>query len=437
MAAPEPTAAPQSRREPGRQAKGNVREMPVKIARTLPLRIFFLLDSLDLGGTETQAVELARRLDPHRYKVTLGCLRARGPLRQRLEPGSVRILEFHPRGGIDSARGIYQLLRLAAFLRRGGFEVVHTHDLWSNLLGILAARLARVPVIISSCRDLSHTDWYTPWRRRILRRIQRSWSMVLANSSAIRDDLVARDGFTADKVRVIRNAVDMERFAVAGDRQRLLTEAGGGKLVVQLGNMVSDVKGHAYLIEAAPTVIARFPQTRFVLIGDGPLRPEFERRIQELRLTENFIFLGRRSDVPELLASCDLAILPSLAEGLPNAVLEYLAAGLPTIVTRVGGNVEILEDGRTGLLIPPREPKALATALLRLLENPRLAQALGQAGQDHVRANFSFARLTDETAKLYRELLESKAGRGNDGKLSEVMRVESLPIANDVEGRRS
>src|SRR6516162_9343571 len=117
MAAPEPTAAPQSRRKPGRQAEGNVREMPVQIAHTLPLRIFFLLDSLDLGGTETQAVELARRLDPQRYKVTLGCLRASGPLRQRLEPGSVRILEFHPRGGIDSARGIYQLLRLAAFLR--------------------------------------------------------------------------------------------------------------------------------------------------------------------------------------------------------------------------------------------------------------------------------------------------------------------------------
>jgi L-malate glycosyltransferase len=425
MAAPEPTAAPELHPKPGCQAGGNVREMPVKIARTRSLRIFFLLDSLDLGGTETQAVELAKRLDARRYEVTLGCLRASGPLRQRLEPGRVKLLEFRSRRGIDSPGGMYQLLRLAAFLRRGGFDVVHTHDLWSNLLGIPAGRLARVPVIISSCRDLSHTDWYTPRRRRILRRIQRHWSMVLANSSAIRDDLVAHDGFTAEQVRVIRNAVDMERFAVAGDRKRVLTEeADGGKLVVQLGNMVSDVKGHAYLIEAAATVISRFPQTRFVLIGDGPLRPEFERRIEELRLSENFVFLGRRTDIPELLASCDLAVLPSLAEGLPNAVLEYLAAGLPAIVTRVGGNVEILEDGRTGLFIPPRDPEALAKALLRLLENPRLADALGQAGQDHVRVNFSFARLTDETAKLYGELLESKAGRGNDRRASEVAHAQ-------------
>jgi L-malate glycosyltransferase len=408
MALPGTSAGPL---KPRLQAEGELREMPVRSASLPPIRVFYLLDSLDVGGTETQAVELARRLDAERFRVTLGCLRARGPLRQRLEPGRVKILEFHSRDGIDSPGGMYQLLRLAAFLRRGSFEVVHTHDLWSNLLGIPSARLAGVPVIISSCRDLSHGDWYTPRRRRILRRIQRSWSMVLANSSAIRDDLVARDGFTAEEVRVIRNAVDMDRFAVAGDRKRVVTEADDGKLIVLLGNMVSEVKGHAYLIEAARTVIAAFPQTRFVLIGDGPLRPEFVRQIRELGLSENFIFLGRRSDVPELLASCDLAVLPSLAEGLPNAVLEYLAAGLPTVATRVGGNVEIVEDGHTGLLVPPKDAGALAKAILRLLENPDLADALGQAGQNQVRENFSFARLLDETAGLYGELLERKARR--------------------------
>jgi len=418
--------------KPRLQAEGKLREMPARTANLPPIRVFYLLDSLDIGGTETQAVELAQRLDPRRYEVTLGCLRARGPLRQRLEPGRVKILEFHSRGGIDSPGGLYQLLRLAAFLRHGRIDVVHTHDLWSNLLGVPAARLASVPVIISSCRDLSHTDWYTPRRRRILRRIQRSWSMVLANSSAVRDDLVARDGFTADKVRVIRNAVDLERFAVGGDRKRLFPEAGVGKLIVQLGNMVSDVKGHAYLIEAAPTVIARFPQTRFVLIGDGPLRPEFERRLRELRLAENFIFLGRRPDVPELLASCDLGILPSLAEGLPNAVLEYLAAGLPTIATRVGGNVEIVEDGRTGLLVPAKDAGALAKAILRLLENPDLALTLGHAGQNHVRANFSFARLLDETAGLYGELLARKTARARHGEPAPLNRprVKILEVGN-------
>lgn len=411
MPLPETSTGRELRPKLSFQAAGNEREMPLETARPLPLRIFFLLDSLEIGGTETQAVELARRLDPQRYEVTLGCLRASGPLRQRLEPGPVKISEFHPRGGINSPGGIYQLLRLAAFLRLGGINVVHTHDLWSNLLGMPAAHLARVPVIVSSCRDLCHGEWYTPRRRRILRRIQRGSSIVLANSSAIRDDLLSRDGFTAEQVRIIRNGVDVDRFTVAGDRSRLFPEARDGKLVALLGNMHSDVKGHPSLIEAAPTVVSRFPKTKFALIGDGSLRQQFECRVQELRLSENFIFLGRRTDVPELLACCDLAILPSLAEGLPNAVLEYMAAGLPAIATNVGGSAEIVDDGRTGLLIPPRDPGALAKAILRLFENPELANSLGHAGQEHVRRNFSFERVVCETIELYRKLLERKARR--------------------------
>src|SRR2546430_17166435 len=128
-------------------------------------RVFFLVDSLNLGGTETQAVELALRLDPARYRVTLGCLRETGPLLEKLQGSKVSLLEFYPKGGLDSVGGVYQLLRLAAFLRRGRFDVVHTHDLWSNLMGVLAARLAGVPVIISSRRDLAHLEWYQTKRR--------------------------------------------------------------------------------------------------------------------------------------------------------------------------------------------------------------------------------------------------------------------------------
>src|SRR6266513_3876713 len=121
-------------------------------------KVFHLVDSLEVGGTETQAVELALRLPKAEYDVTLGCMRAQGPLLDRLRGTNVVVEEFYPKGGIDSPGGIYQLLRLTAFLRRGKFEVVHTHDLWSNLMGVPAARLAGVPAIISSQRDLSHFE---------------------------------------------------------------------------------------------------------------------------------------------------------------------------------------------------------------------------------------------------------------------------------------
>ncbi len=123
-------------------------------------KVFYLLDSLNVGGTEVQAVELATRLDPESYDVTLGCLRARGPLLDRLQGSSVAVCEFYPKGGFDSLNGIYQMFRLAMFLRRGRFQIVHTHDLYANLLGIPAAAIARVPVIISSRRDLGHLDLY-------------------------------------------------------------------------------------------------------------------------------------------------------------------------------------------------------------------------------------------------------------------------------------
>src|SRR5690242_10891721 len=117
-------------------------------------RIFFLVDSLNIGGTETQAVELARRMDTEKYEVTLACLRKEGPLLQRLNGTSVNVVEFRPKGGIDSPRGLYQLARMVSFLRRGKFDVVHAHDLWSNMIGVVAGKLAGVPVIVTSQRDL-------------------------------------------------------------------------------------------------------------------------------------------------------------------------------------------------------------------------------------------------------------------------------------------
>jgi L-malate glycosyltransferase len=372
-------------------------------------KVFYLLDSLNVGGTETQAVELAVRLDPERYEVTLGCLRARGPLLERLSGTAVSVREFYPKGGFDSVHGIYEMFRLAAFLRREHFQVIHTHDLYANLLGIPAAVIARVPVIISSRRDLGHFDWYQSGRRVWLRRLQNLSAVVLTNAGAIREALIKEDHFAPGKVRVIYNGVDAAKFIrKSRDRSWLVAGAEGETWVVLVGNMHSDVKGHPWLITAASSVVREFPKVRFLLAGDGAQRPEFERQVAEAGLTPNFYFLGRRSDVPQILACCDVAVLPSKAEGLPNAVLEYLASGLPTVASRVGGNAEIIEDGITGLLIAPQDSPALAAALLRLLRDPAYAAGLGRRGQDYVTAQFSFQTLIADTDRLYGELLHAR-----------------------------
>jgi glycosyltransferase involved in cell wall biosynthesis len=378
---------------------------PVRPIR-YPRKIFFLLDSFNVGGTETQAVELARRLDPAQYKVTLGYIKPEGPLVERLRETPVSLVQFRPKGGVDSPQGAYQILRLARFLRRGRFDIVHTHDLWSNLLGIPAAWLARVPALISSRRDLAHLEWYQSSRRVWLRRIQNLSDVILTNAHPIRDALIAEDRFSPAKVRVIHNGIDFARFRAGG--ARMFPEWGDGKRIVLVGNMHSDVKGHSCLIAAAPAIVREFPSTRFVFVGDGSQRPSFEKQVADLGLQVNFVFLGRRPDVAEILASCDIAVLPSKAEGLSNAALEYLAAGLPTVVSSAGGNVEVVHDGVTGLVVPPQDSGALASALLQLLRDPGYAARIGNAGNKYVRDHFSFERLIQETDALYTELLDRR-----------------------------
>ena len=375
-------------------------------------KVFYLVDSLNVGGTETQAVELALRLPVSEYEIMMGCLRAEGPLLEKLRGSAVSVREFHPSGGLDSAAGLYELIRLARYLRREKFDVVHTHDLWSNLMGVPAARLAGVHAIVSSRRDLAHFDWYQGKRRHWLRRIQNLSGVVLANATPIRDALISEDGFAPGKLRVIHNGVDTEKFQRAQrDRARLFPDVGNEILVVLVGNMHSDVKGHPWLIAAAPTVVREFPEVRFVFAGDGESRPTFAAQVAQLGLEGKFKFLGRRSDIPEILASCDLAVLPSRAEGLPNAVLEYMAAGLPTIASRVGGVAELVQDGVTGLLVPAEDANALAGALLQFLRNPERARQIASNGQRFAVENFSFERLIREIDELYAELLERKRGK--------------------------
>jgi glycosyltransferase involved in cell wall biosynthesis len=322
---------------------------------------------------------------------------------------AVSLMECYPAGGVDSLSGIYQMLRLARFLRRNRFHIVHTHDLWSNLLGIPAGRLARVPVVISSRRDLAHLSWYTPRRRKILRHLQSLSSAVLVNSGQIREQLVREDGFSPELIRVVHNGIDLDRFRNAvRDREGLFPGLENCTLVVNVANMHGDIKGQPTLIKAAREVCSKFPQVRFVLAGDGARRAEFESMATELGLKQNFLFLGQRQDIPELLACCDMAVLPSKAEGFPNALLEYMAAGLPTVATDVGGNREIIQHGVNGLLAAPDNHETLAKSILYLLENPAAASELAHAGRERVRRDFSFERLISNVDAMYTQLLHAR-----------------------------
>jgi glycosyltransferase involved in cell wall biosynthesis len=373
------------------------------------IRVFHLIDTLNVGGTENQLVQLAVQMQRAGYDVTVGCLRAEGALLPVLRRKGIPVVEFRKNKTLLSIDGARQLLRLAAFLRAGRFGVVHAHDLWANLLGVPAGRLARIPVVISSRRYLADLEWYTPWRNRVVRLIYRLSTRVVVNSAAVREKLVVGDRVARAKIRVIYNGVDVERFAnTRRNREELLPNMGErSKVVAVLANMYSRVKGHACLISAARIVCTNEPKAFFLLIGDGVERPALEAQARDAGLENKVMFCGSRADIPELLACCDLSVLPSEAEGFPNAILETMSAGLPVVATAVGGSNEIIKDGKHGLLVPPGNPEALAAAILRVIRNPQLARTLARAGQRKIRTCFSFDRLVGELDQLYKEHLRS------------------------------
>jgi L-malate glycosyltransferase len=373
------------------------------LSRREGIRVLMFIQSLEIGGSETQCVEMACQLAREGYSVTVGCLWTGGPLEKKLVEAGVRCVAFSVPGTLLRPNAILQMLKLTAFIRKERFSVVHTNDLYSNLFAIPAAWLARVPVIISSQRDMSRWWWYTPARRKILRRIQSLSTRVLVNSEAIRKDLIARDGFDPKKILVVYNGIDLEKFSRPNSKSRQLPPgiSCDSKTVVMIANMHTGAKGHGDLIEATRTVRERFPEARFLLAGDGEMRPFFEDQVRALGLAEMFVFLGHRTDIPQLLSCCDIGVLASKSEGLPNAVLEYLAAGLPAVATAVGGVPEIIENEVHGLLIPPENPAALAAAILRLLEDPELRANLGKAGQERVRTRFNFPGVLESLRQVY------------------------------------
>jgi glycosyltransferase involved in cell wall biosynthesis len=282
--------------------------------------------------------------------------------------------------------------------------------LYPNIFAVPVARLGGAPVVIASIRDCG--DILKPWQRWLQKVVCRLADCVLVNADAIRETLITQ-GYRPENIAVIRNAIAQPQAATiaagAGIREELgLTPS--APLVMVLSRL-NRMKGVEYFLEAATTVAAKLPQTRFLIVGDGANRQELQNRASALGLDGKIVFTGFRTDVPRLLSEVSLSVLPSLSEGLSNTLLESMAAGVPVVATWVGGNPEIIEDGVSGLLVPPRDSATLANAMITVLENPGLASGFGAAGRRRIAQVFSLERSVGEIELLYQSLVE-----GSDSK---------------------
>jgi glycosyltransferase involved in cell wall biosynthesis len=300
--------------------------------------------------------------------------------------------------------------RLAACLRRDPPDLLHCYLPAANVIGPLAARLAGVRPVVVSKRALCGYKERFPLLRLVEPLGNRLADVVLVNSDAVRRDVERTERGWEGKFRTIRNGVaEIAPWTEAGRRAFREREGipPGAKVVAAVSNFYP-YKGHAELMDAAPAVLSRHPDARFVLVGrDAGTLEATRRRAAESGFPDAFLFPGDRSDVADFLRAADLFVHPSREEGFSNAILEAMAAGLPVVAFAVGGNPEAVEGGRTGLLAPPRDAASLAAALCALLDEPERARAMGAAGRERAARDFSTGRMAAEYEALY----DSLAGR--------------------------
>ncbi|MET0648482.1 MAG: glycosyltransferase [Pyrinomonadaceae bacterium] len=370
--------------------------------------VLHLINSFEQGGTERQTLQLARLLKGSgRFNVRLACLNSHGVLRAEAEALELGHIEQYKLTSFHDANFVTQVRRLARDLRSGSITVVHSHDFYTNVFGMAAARLARVPARVASKRDIA--GFRTPAQNFVERCSFRLARRVVVNSEAVRAFLVGA-GVPAKKIVTLYNGLDPRRVEPPADFDREEVRDSLGlpperPLVTIVANLQHEVKDHRTFLRAARRVKEGEPRAAFVLAGEGDLTEALRAYAAELGLAGDVFFTGRCTRVAELLAVSDVCVLSSKAEGFSNSILEYMAASRPVVVTDVGGAREAVEEGESGFVVAPGDDRALGERVALLLADPGRARRMGGRGRRVVEERFSCAAQLAGVERLYEELL--------------------------------
>jgi len=367
-----------------------------------PIRLFLMINTFETGGSERQFTVLAQNLTPPQFQTHLGCVSRRGPLARNFPDAA----QFPLGGSLFGWQSLRTRLNLSRHLRHYQVQVAHAFDFYTNLTLIPAAKLARVPVVIGSHRQLG--DLMTPAQFRAQAAAFRWCDAVVCNSQAAADRLLAT-GLSPDKIAVIGNALPADAFTAA---PATLPKRPTIARVGMVARMNHRYKNHSGFLRIAAQIHRRMPDVEFVLAGDGPLRQELEREAASLGLGASAIFLGDRQDMPAVLASLDVAVNTSDSESLSNVILEALAAGLPVVAYDVGGNSELLSH-QPGALIPAGNETDFADAVQKLLTDSALRERLGSHARQFAQETFSLDRVRQRYVELYLTLLQKKRRRNS------------------------
>jgi glycosyltransferase involved in cell wall biosynthesis len=369
------------------------------------IRVVHVLDNLNTGGTELNAVRTAERLDRDRFDVRFLCLQAHGPLRARLDAAGIPVREI-PVAGLMSASGLRRGLEIRSLVRQEQIDVVHAHDPYANVLAAPWVRLAGRGAVIAS-----HRWWRNvhPSRVRLANRFAYRFAhRVLANSASVGELVVREEGVPRSRLVVVPNFVDESAFApLPADRRAALRKRvglGEGDVAVGMVANLYAVKNQAMLLRCAARLIESWPDLRFVLVGEGREREALAALASDLGVAHRVLMPGHVPHEPGFAGIFDIAVLTSREEGFPNWVVEAMAAGRPVVATNVGGIPDAVVEGETGYLVASEDDASMSTAVDTLLRDPRHQTRMGAAGTVRARALYHVETVIELLQNLYTTL---------------------------------
>ena len=370
------------------------------------LNVLQLIPTLDRSGAEKQMSLLAKGLPRDRFRVEVAALTRLGPLEAELRDAGIPVESVGKRFKVDP----FALNRLVQFMKSKRFDVVQTWIFAANVYGRVAAHRAKVPVVIAA--EMAVDYWKGRGQLAIDRRLANWTDRVVGNSNAV-VDFYRKAGIPADRLAMIPSGIADEEPPADVDPVAVRAEFGfaaDAPLILFAGRLAPQ-KAVDDLIAACDLLRHVEPNARTLIVGDGPLRDRLRALNHAYRLDDEVQFLGRRDDVPRLLAAADILVLPSLYEGLPNVVLEAMRFRKPVVATAAPGTTEVVADGETGVLVPMHHPQTLCKALRDLIRDPDRRRRLGEAGRVRVEAEFRASTMVDRFAQLYEEIARSKGLR--------------------------
>ncbi len=366
------------------------------------MTILYLITQSNWGGAQKYVLDLAKNVQKE-LDVTVAC-GGNGRLLKELRKCRVRTVVFPMLiRAINPIADIVCFFQLWLFLRKNKFDVIHINSTKAEILGIIAARLAKVPKIVFTAHGFVFNEPMPAWKKRFYIGIERfvhRWSHnIIAVSEFDRKTAIDNGIAPAEKITVIYNGIDGSRVK-PGMTKNDKKNGQNIRNLITIGSVANfyKTKGLEYLIRAVPLILERYPESRFSLVGDGPERKNIEKIIKELNIGGAIELTGEKENAAEAISEFDIFILPSVKEGFPYVILEAMSAGIPIIASEVGGIPEILKN--VGALIPPKNPEAIAEAVCYLIENPHVAALMAANAGKKIR-DLNLDKMLEKTKKIY------------------------------------